>query len=334
MSTDKDDGSWTEITLSDEVTQQVPTDAPKGKEPVEVPLETETRSENLQVEVESESAPPVQEPAATVESPKKPSRLDRRIGDLTRKLATQEEVFKAREAELLRQVEEARTAATQSQTKGLEVAKKALEDRLAAAKGKLRNAHESGDSAALAEANAEMAMAASELAVVGTMVPRAQSPAPKEVPKQPAHPELPEAAMEWLGANSWYARGPKQDRVAAAAAAAIGDDLVAEGWDLADPSYYEELDRRLKEEIPERMKKLRPDPTPTPVPTRSQRAPVVGTSRSASPTPAGSRPNTVRLSAEEVAIANRMGISLKEFALEKLKVERAAVESNGYTVIE
>jgi len=330
MTTDND-GSWTEITVEDlNVTPSTPTDAPKGKEPQAPRVEAQV--ENLQVEVE-EPAPAVEaEEKPAPKAPEKPTRLDRRIGDLTRKLATKEEEFKAREAELLRQVEEARAAAANSQSKGLEVAKKALEDRLALAKGKLRAAHESGDSAALADANAEIALTASELAVVGTMTPRT-TPQPKAEPKAPTMPELPDAAKDWLNANSWYARGPKQDRVAAAAAAAIGDDLVSEGWDLADPSYYEELDRRLQEEIPERMKKVRGEPEKPQVPKRVQQAPVVGTSRSAAPTPAGSRPNTVRLSAEEVARAQSMGISLQDWAREKLKVEQA-IATGGYTVID
>lgn len=326
MTVKKEEESWTEISLNEETPSTPTVTSNEVEEPKAPPVETQ--QENPQVEVEEETPPPAPVQEEKVTTP----RVDKRIGQLTRKLKEKDEAFARREAELLKRVEDAEKAARTSQEKGVEVAKKALQDRMDTAKAKLRQAHESGDSFLLADANAELASTASELALVGTMVPRTPAPPPATQEKTPASPALPEAAQEWLTKNSWYGRGPKQDRLAATVAATIGDDLVSEGWDLEDPSYYEELDRRLQEEIPDRMKSLRGE-VEKPTSVRPTKSPVVGTSRAATPTPAGTRPNTVRLSPDEVALATRMGVSLQAFAREKLKVE-AAAKTGGYTEID
>lgn len=315
---------WTEISLNEE-TPSTLTDTPNGVQEPSVPPVEPKQEAAPQVEVVEGEEPEITPP----EAPKQTPRIDKRIGQLTQKLKAKDEEFARREAELLKRLEDAEKLAKTSQERGVEVAKKALQDRLETAKARIKQAHESGDSAAFAEANAELASTASELALVGTMVPRT-SPQAQPTPT-PQSPQLPDAAKEWLTRNTWYGRGPRQDRTAATVAATIGDDLVAEGWDLADPSYYEELDRRLGEELPERMKTLRGEVKPEPA--RPQKSNVVGTSRAATPTPAGTRPNTVRLSPEEVAIANRMGVSLQAFAKEKLKMEQAA-KNGGYVEIE
>lgn len=325
MSTKKEEDLWTEISLDNEETPSTPTDtSPEVPEPTAPPVEPKQEAAP-QVEVVEDEESPTPAP----EAPKPTPRVDKRIGQLTKKLKEKDEAFAQERADLLKRLEDAEKLTKAAQERGVEVAKKALQERLEAAKVRIKQAHESGNSDLMADANAELASTASELALVGTMVPK--SPTPPPPAPQPQNPQLPEAAQDWLSKNSWYGRGPRQDRVAATVAATIGDDLVAEGWDLADPSYYEELDRRLGEELPDRMQKLKGEVKQEPA--RPQKATVVGTSRAATPTPAGNRPNSVRLSPDEVAIAARLGVSLKDFAKEKLKMEQAA-KNGGYVEIE
>ena len=57
-------------------------------------------------------------------------------------------------------------------------------------------------------------------------------------------------ASSWLNKNTWYDPGGKDtdSRIAKI----IDSDLAGEGWDPADPEYWDELDNRLKERLPHR----------------------------------------------------------------------------------
>lgn len=57
-------------------------------------------------------------------------------------------------------------------------------------------------------------------------------------------------ATSWMKSNRWYdpAGGDTDSRIAKV----IDNDLASEGWDPADPEYWDELDNRLKERLPHR----------------------------------------------------------------------------------
>ena len=57
-------------------------------------------------------------------------------------------------------------------------------------------------------------------------------------------------ASSWLNKNSWY--DPSGKDTDSRIAKIIDSDLAGEGWDPADPEYWDELDNRLKERLPHR----------------------------------------------------------------------------------
>lgn len=57
-------------------------------------------------------------------------------------------------------------------------------------------------------------------------------------------------ASDWLNKNTWY--DPSGKDTDSRIAKIIDSDLAGEGWDPADPEYWDELDNRLKERLPHR----------------------------------------------------------------------------------
>ena len=132
---------------------------------------------------------------------------------------------------------------------------------------------------------------------------------------KPQQPEVDPLAVEWSQKNEWFGK----DRVMTAAALALDADLKEEGFDSNDPDFYTEIDNRLKETFPHKFETNRVQEKP------SKPAQVVaGASRS---TPSS---NKVKLTKEDVRLAQNWGIPLEQYAAEKLKVENADGE---YTAI-
>lgn len=57
-------------------------------------------------------------------------------------------------------------------------------------------------------------------------------------------------ATQWLNSNRWY--DPSGKDTDSRIAKVIDNALASEGWDPADPEYWDELDNRLKERLPHR----------------------------------------------------------------------------------
>ena len=106
-----------------------------------------------------------------------------------------------------------------------------------------------------------------------------------------------------------------------AASLAIDGQLKEEGFSPTDPEYYTEIDRRIKETFPHKfggeVRKQEPTSQPAQV--------VAGASRSS---PGSSK--KVKLSKEDIRLANKWNVPLEQYAQEKLKADRADGE---YTTI-
>ena len=126
-------------------------------------------------------------------------------------------------------------------------------------------------------------------------------------------------AMNWLEENKgWF----NKDRVATAAAGAIEQELLADGHDVNDPEFYEELTRRLHAEFPAKFGQTNAAQAP-------QRQPVVNT-RQTTQSPGKT---VVRLTAEELRTIERLGISKEKYARQKAAYEKAQQGNNGYVEI-
>lgn len=146
---------------------------------------------------------------------------------------------------------------------------------------------------------------------------------PKEEQKANAEvsSEARRKAIAWTNKNEWF----NKDKVLTAVALQIDEEVQNEGYDPSDDDYYEEVDRRLGEYFPNKFS----GNTETPVPQEtSTPAQVVAGASLAPKTSSGKK---VKLTQEDVRLANKWGISLEQYAQEKLKIERAG--DGGYTNI-
>lgn len=155
-------------------------------------------------------------------------------------------------------------------------------------------------------------------------VQQPQQEAPFQQPQQqqaPTYEGYDMKAVQWASKNEWF----NSDQIMTAAALTIDAQLKEEGFDPTDDEFYEEVDKRLADTFPH---KFGGNTATNPVPQEtSQPAQVVA---GASRTPSTSSSKKVKLTQEDVRLADKWGISLEQYAAEKLKVERAEGE---YTTI-
>jgi len=107
-----------------------------------------------------------------------------------------------------------------------------------------------------------------------------------------------------------------------AAALAIDAELKGEGYDPEDQDFYQEINKRIQSAFPQKFGESQnrvQEPSSTPAQV------VSGGSRS-SPT----NSKKVKLTKEDVRLAQKWDIPLERYAAEKLKVDS---DSDGYTNI-
>ena len=112
---------------------------------------------------------------------------------------------------------------------------------------------------------------------------------PTQQPRQP-DPK----AQEWALDNKWFGT----DKAMTYTAMSLHDDLVTEGFDATSDEYYNEIDRRIRKEFPQKFEEQNK-------PTQKVASAVRKTSN-------GRR--TVRLTPSQVAIAKKLGVTLEEYA--------------------
>jgi len=200
----------------------------------------------------------------------------------------------------------------------LDASEKQLTDKLELARTVYMEAFEEGEKEKLLKAQEMLNEAQSDLKAVSSAkrsYEQVEEVAP--VQPQPQYRPLPPQqatdprAEEWASKNSWFG----QDNVKTAAALAIDAELKSEGYDPTDNDFYQEIDKRINkafsqntEETTERVQE-----------SSSKPAQVVSGSSRSSPSSAGK----VKLSKEDVRLAQKWNIPLEQYAAEKLKVDGA-----------
>ena len=176
----------------------------------------------------------------------------------------------------------------------------------------LKTAKESGDVDAEIKAQDALASVKAESLVAQQYKMRAESDSEKS--KAKAKPKAKEVstsaapdrkALNWQKRNEWFGSSSTKDRIMTQAAMVIHKELVDEGIlpDSSPDEYYNELDSRIREEFPERFKAKRTKKIPT----------VISGTRSAT------GKNQVKLTKTEVDMANRLGVSLQDYARQKVR---------------
>ena len=178
------------------------------------------------------------------------------------------------------------------------------------AENSLKQAMELGDTTAAVEAQRKFTQLTLENERVNQA--KAQQKRQQSVPQQPQQQYVPQPqqpavkkpdpkAEDWASNNAWFGN----DEAMTFAAFGIHKKLVEEeGVDATSDDYYNELDNRIREEFPQKMKSngagsKRPSQT------------VASVSRSAT---GRSGNKKVRLTPTQVDMARRLGVPLEEYA--------------------
>lgn len=317
MSTDND---WTTVNTSNAVQEE--------EEKVEFEVEGE---EEQQAAVEPEvveEAPEVQ--AKQPEQDQKPeqeeqqSGAQKRIRQLVRQKKEREEKIAeltARQKELEEQLKAKQQEVETSVEKSFESAEQNVTNRIEMARDAYRQALESGDTDRIVKAQEYLSAAQNDAAMLKMNKQQfvqqrpnvQQTEQPVQQQQQPA--QYDRLAVEWAGRNPWFG----QDSVMTTLALELDNELKGEGYDPSEEDFYQEIDSRLRAKFPERFggtgQEQRQQETSSPAQV------VAGASRTSTASTNNSK--KVRLSKEDVRLAEKWGISLEQYAAEKLKVERA-----------
>ena len=292
-------------------------------EKVETPSPVEAKEEVKSEEAPKEDSPPELEGVDTKGAQKRIRQLVKQRKERDEKLA-----------ELMRQNEElsSKLQNTEHQFKtvnklSLDSSEKQITDKLELARNAYKSAHEEGDSAKILQAQEFLNEAQNDLkSLTATKRQFEQQPVQQQQVQQPQYQPQPTPdprAAEWAQKNEWFG----SDQVMTAASLAIDGQLKEEGFNPTDPEYYTEIDRRLKETFPHKFAaEAAPVEEVRQQVEASKPAQVVaGASRSS---PGSSK--KVKLSKEDIRLANKWDIPLEQYALEKQKSEQADGE---YTTI-
>jgi hypothetical protein len=204
----------------------------------------------------------------------------------------------------------------------IETSKTAAEARLVAAKKKLKEAFEAGDSEALADAQAEIAEATAEAREVQRMKPIEvqEEEGFKPASSQSAAPKMTPRMQKWFDANSdWWGK----DEEMTMAAMGIDKKLQREyGANyVGTEEYFQTVDRTMRKRFPEFFESQSqeeddPPPKKRSAPVEEEEPPRRATKSAAVVAPASrsSSPSRIRLKASEANIARRLGVPLEHYA--------------------
>lgn len=183
-----------------------------------------------------------------------------------------------------------------------------------------KQAIESNDADSIARATEALSTAIAEKKYIEASEARSrmdniQTAPAEESPISETQPEVDEyaqpspKAQAWANRNDWFG----QDRIMTNVALSIHENLANEGFDLNSDEYYNELDDRLKQELPNKFKNVEADQKPVQT--------VASPSRTTS---SGRKPsNRVELSPSEQRLAKRLGVSFKDYAIQKARLQKS-----------
>ena len=204
----------------------------------------------------------------------------------------------------------------------LDANEKQLTDKMELARAAYKSAHDEGDTGKILQAQEFLNEAQNDLKALGATKAQFEQQPPQPVQQpQPTQPQTAAdpRAIEWAQKNDWFG----QDRIMTASALALDAELKEEGFDPSDPEFYNEIDSRIKEAFPSKFNTTVKESSVQEQPSKPAQV-VAGASRS---TPA---PGKVKLTKEDVRLAQNWGIPLEQYAAEKAKVENSDGE---YTAI-
>jgi hypothetical protein len=190
-------------------------------------------------------------------------------------------------------------------------AKARVASELNSAKRAYKEAYEAGDSDAVLEAQMALSKLQLEADRVENWKPAKQAVQDQSVaPTPPAAPKVPKPdrkAQEWAMENDWFEKDASMRRYAIL----VHEELLESGVDSTSDVYYDKINEAVRSRYPDRFADVEPEVRQ---PQRKAGSVVAPGGR----TTAASR-NKVVITSSEAAIAKRLGLSVKEYAAQKLK---------------
>lgn len=293
---------------------------PQEEQQIEFELEEEEQKvEAVQVEEPEEE---VKEEPQDEEAPKELEGIEtkgaeKRIRQLVRQRKEREETIQtllAQNEELKNNLSKKDKEVVSITSNSLNVNEQSLEKTIKMAKEAYLEAFDSGEKEKVLEAQETLNNAQADLKLLQRMKVNTarqqqeleEQPEP-QVQQQSQTTAVDVKAQEWAEQNDWFG----EDTIKTAAALALDAELKSEGYDPNDNEFYEEIDKRLEKAFGGSSVRVEEN--------TSQPSQVVsGASRSSRNS--GSK---VKLSKEDVRLANKWGIPLEQYAAEKLKVTTA-----------
>ena len=281
---------------------------------IEKTINPDPEPEAVETEVQTE---PEKETAASEEMDDYGKKVQSRIDKLTKKLRETERREQA--AVQYAQGVQAEQAKLQNKVKSLDTGyltefSTRVEAETAETKKALKAALDAGDIDKQVEANQKLARLAIEHERVKAtqaqrerlkkeMEARGIDPNQPQMPQQPvqqpqrqAPPPPPDPkAEDWASKNTWFG----EDEPMTLTSFSIHRKLMEEGFDPQSDSYYNEIDKRMRDTFPHKFEQ-QVSPTQT-VASANRGGPV-------------RRKGTVRLTPAQVAIAKKLGVPLSEYA--------------------
>ena len=250
-------------------------------------------------------------------------RAEKRIKRLVKQRKELQEKLEALEAEKQKFQEEREELAGRTAESELEAVKqygnrlKAQEKEILAT---LKDAKAQGDVDREIEATDKLASVKAEALIVKQYEQRAgRTSTTKKVSAEETAKKLEEKvalpdrrAVQWQKRNSWFGGNDQSQKIMTQAAMVIHKELIEEGvYPDADPDeYYSELDARIRTEFPEKFKAEK----------SAKKVQVVAGGTRTSP----SGKQKVTLSKSEVETANKLGVSLQDYAKQKMRRDQTA----------
>jgi len=336
--------------MSDEWATITPTKG-EPQEKVEFEIEgQEEDNEQLQLELDTDNQEENREPTKKVKAKEETAESEEQealegveTSGAQKRIRQLVQQKKEREAEIEKLIEENKKVQLRLQEREEEYKKllntntesneRQVQERIELAKQTYKRALESGDTEAIVQAQEILSNAQQdsyrieqfkkdlEKYAVNVQEQEAQSKQQQEQYSSRANRK----AMEWARENEWF----NADKILTAAALEVDNQLQEEGYSPEEDEYYEEIDRRMADLFPNRFGGTvqQEAETPRPKATSSPSQVVAGASLS----PKASSGKKVKLTQEDVRLAQKWGISLEQYAAEKLKIESA--EEGAYTTI-
>jgi|TARA_R110002124_G_scaffold283147_1_gene458771 hypothetical protein len=198
-----------------------------------------------------------------------------------------------------------------------------VESQLSLSKQALRQATEAGDSEAIATATEALSMATADKARHEQyLIQQKQYDAQEQAyieqaqqqqvyqqaqPVQEEYNEPSDKARDWANKNTWFGK----DQVATSVAFAVHKQLENEGFDTESDEYYSEIDKRVRQELPQRFN------------VEADKKPVQTVASATRNTSTGRKQNRIELTPSEQQLAKKLGVSFKDYAKQKARLQKS-----------